>query len=192
MSEHLSKEFWSQRYANETTGWDLGHVSTPLREYFDQLTNKHLRILIPGCGNAYEAEYLWKLGFQNVHVVDLSEHPLENLKARCPDFPSEQLHAGNFFEHKGMYDLIVEQTMFCAIDPSLRQAYADKAYELLSENGKLVGVMFDRHFEGGPPYGGDSAEYQTYFEKFTSCDMKPCHNSVEPRMGNELFVKILK
>lgn len=80
MTDHLSKEFWSARYEEETTGWDLGQVSPPLKKYFDQLENKNLRILIPGCGNGYEAEYLFRLGFMNVHVVDLSEHPLNNLK----------------------------------------------------------------------------------------------------------------
>ena len=62
MSEHLSEEFWSQRYQEGKTGWDLGAASPPLVEYFDQLENKDLSILIPGCGNAHEAEYLHKNG----------------------------------------------------------------------------------------------------------------------------------
>lgn len=32
----------------------------PLKVYFDQLTNKDLKILIPGGGNSHEAEYLLK------------------------------------------------------------------------------------------------------------------------------------
>lgn len=188
--EHLSAEFWSDRYASSRTGWDLGEVSPPIKSYIDQLTNKELKILIPGCGNGYEAEYLWNQGFKNVHVVDLAAAPLENLNERCPELPKSQLHQGDFFKHEGQYDLIFEQTMFCAIDPSLRQDYATKVLELLKSGGKLVGVLFNRDFDGGPPYGGNKAEYQTYFKAFSKIEMEECYNSIEPRQGSELFIKI--
>lgn len=190
--EHLSKEFWKSRYQNDTTGWDLGVISSPIKAYFDQVEDKSLRILIPGCGNAHEAEYLFNNGFKNVHVIDLAEEALANLKSRVPAFPDEQLHLGDFFEHQGEYDRIVEQTMFCAIDPKLRQQYANKVYDLLIEGGKLIGVLFDKEFESGPPYGGTKEEYLTYFDQFSSLTIEPCYNSVGPRQGGELFVIISK
>lgn len=190
--EHLSEEFWANRYESGMTGWDLGEVSPPIKAYIDQLTDKSIRILIPGCGNGYEAEYLWSQGFQHIHVVDLAKEPLENLKQRCPEFPENQLHHGDFFEHINAYDLILEQTMFCAIDPNLRQSYADKVHELLQSKGRLVGVLFNRDFDGGPPYGGNKEEYLTYFSAFESIFMEPCYNSIAPRQGSELFVRIGK
>jgi len=63
-------------------GWDIGYPSTPIKEYADQLTDKSIQILIPGAGNAYEAEYLWKQGFSNVHILDISEIPLKEFKKR--------------------------------------------------------------------------------------------------------------
>lgn len=190
--EHLSEAFWSDRYANDNTGWDLGEVSPPIKEYVDQLRDKELSILIPGCGNGHEAEYLWHKGFRNVHVIDLSKAPLDNLKARCPELPQDQLYQGDFFKHQGAYDLIIEQTMFCAIAPSLRQQYGDQVRNLLKSGGKLVGVLFDRDFPGGPPYGGNKLEYKKYFSKFTEVQMEACYNSIEPRQGSELFVRIRK
>ncbi len=190
--EHLSAEFWSDRYANDRTGWDLGQVSPPIQAYIEKLNDKALRILIPGCGNGYEAEFLWNQGFKNVEVIDLAKAPLENLKERCPEIPEDQLHQGDFFSLEGQYDLIFEQTMFCAIDPELRQAYANQVQALLKPNGKLVGVMFGRDFEGGPPYGGNKSEYQEYFSSFSEVRMEPCYNSIEPRQGSELFVIIQK
>ena len=59
----FSNEFWTQRYEQNQTGWDIGEISRPLKEYIDQLEDKNLKILIPGAGNAYEAEYLFKQGF---------------------------------------------------------------------------------------------------------------------------------
>lgn len=190
--EHLSKNFWKERYVTETTGWDLGIISRPIKAYFDQVDDKSIRILIPGCGNGYEAEYLFNQGFKSVHVIDLTEEPLANLKSRVPSFPDNQMHVGDFFDHQGQYDVIVEQTMFCAIDPNLRSKYADKVHELLSEKGKLIGVMFDREFDGGPPYGGSKDEYLNYFKQFSSVEMDACYNSVVPRQGHELFVRIRK
>ena len=67
-----NKFFWDTQYQEGNIGWDVGSITTPLKAYFDQLTDKSLAILIPGAGNAYEAEYLNKLGFKNITVVDIS------------------------------------------------------------------------------------------------------------------------
>ena len=47
------QKYWSNRYEEDRTGWDIGYPSTPLKEYIDQLTDKTISILIPGAGNAY-------------------------------------------------------------------------------------------------------------------------------------------
>ena len=55
----LDKNFWNDKYVKSKTGWDVGEITTPLKEYFEQLNNKKNKILIPGCGDSYEAEYLF-------------------------------------------------------------------------------------------------------------------------------------
>ena len=166
MNDFLSPEFWSKRYQENQTGWDLKQVSPPIKEYVDQLTDKEIQLLIPGCGLGYEGEYLFKKGFTNVHLLDFSEEPILDFQQRNPIFPANQLHTGDFFAHEGSYDLILEQTLFCAIDPMLRAKYAQHASSLLKPGGKLVGVLFNRDFEGGPPFGGNTAEYFNYFKKY--------------------------
>jgi methyl halide transferase len=190
----LDADFWSGRYQQGQTGWDAGSVTTPLKTYFDQLTDTSLKILIPGGGNSHEAEYLFSRGFNNVWVIDLSPLPLANLAARLPGFPSNQLVEGDFFAHAGQYDLIVEQTFFCAIDPALRSRYARKMCELLKPGGKLVGVLFDDDLNSDqPPFGGHAPEYQTYFEPyFQFLVFEPCYNSIKPRAGRELFISLIK
>ncbi|MCK6649825.1 MAG: TPMT family class I SAM-dependent methyltransferase [Bacteroidia bacterium] len=190
----LNQEYWTKRYNDQETGWDVGEVSAPLKEYIDQLANKELKILIPGAGNAYEAEYLYKQGFKNVFVIDISQEPLKNILKRSPDFPAEQLIHGDFFEHTNTYDLIIEQTFFCAIDPSLRANYAKKMAALLNKGGKLAGVLFDDPLNTAhPPFGGNKAEYLTYFEPYFSFKtFDPCYNSIKPRAGRELFIILEK
>lgn len=191
-NKELESQYWSKRYEELSTGWDIGYPSTPLKEYIDQLEDKTLRILIPGAGNAYEAEYLHAKGFKNIFVLDISQLPLKALKKRVPDFPDEQLIEGDFFEHSGQYDLILEQTFFCSFLPSSenRSSYAKKIYELLKPNGKLVGLWFKHALspEGNRPFGGSKEEYLSYFESyFLVKAFEDCYNSIAPRMGNELF-----
>lgn len=186
-----NKDFWTQRYQNQQTGWDLGTVSPPLKAYFDQLDDKQQRILIPGAGNAHEAAYLYEQGFAGVHVLDIARPPLDGFAERLPNFPRKQLIEGDFFAHEGEYDLIVEQTFFCTFSPSPdnREAYARKVASLLRPGGKLVGVWFDFPLsESGPPFGGSREEYLPYFTPYFEVQqLERAHNSQPARQGIELF-----
>jgi SAM-dependent methyltransferase len=190
----LNEQFWTQRYLNNEAGWDLGTVSPPLKTYVDQLIDKSIEVLIPGCGNSHEGEYLLNSRFVNTNLIDISPEAINNIKERIPSFPIKQLHCENFFEHKGAYDLIVEQTFFCALDPSLRKDYAKKMSDLLVKGGKLVGVMFGvPKNEEHPPFGGSKEEYLSYFKYYFNIEiMEECYNSIKPRQGSELFVILSK
>jgi methyl halide transferase len=188
-SNDLDKNFWEHKYAEEDIGWDLGEISTPLKVYFNQLTNKELKILIPGAGNSYEAAYLHKQGFSTIDVIDIVLKPLKSLKKRVPSFPKNNLIQKDFFSHNKKYDLIVEQTFFCALHPSLRKKYVEKMASLLEEKGKLIGLLFDVELTNeGPPFGGGLNEYlQLFSTQFNIKVLDKCYNSVKPRFGRELF-----
>lgn len=191
----LDESYWQNRYESAETGWDAGAITTPLKNYFDQLTNKDMDILIPGGGNSHEAEYLFNLGFRNITVIDIAQAPLENLKRRVPAFPTIHLLHQNFFDHSGKYDLIVEQTFFCALDPALRANYAKKMLELLKPGGKLSGLLFDDPLQdrNPPPFGGSMDEYRTYFEPYFRFKVfESSYNSIPPRKGKELFMILLR
>lgn len=190
----LDRSFWEDRYHTGETGWDLGGPSTPLKEYLDQLTDKDLKILIPGGGRAWEAEYAHRQGFRNVFVIDLTDAPFKDLLSRCPDFPKEHLIVGDFFQHEGQYDRILEQTFFCALDPALRERYVAHMHALLKPGGKLVGVLFnDALNTDRPPFGGFKADYEPLFKQhFGQMSMELCHNSIQPRAGRELWLCAVK
>jgi len=191
---NLSKEFWDSRYKTKKFRWDIGEISAPLQHYFDQLTDKNSKILIPGGGNSYEAEYLHNNGFQNVYVVDISEIALSNLKKRVPTFPINQLLHQDFFELNDTFDLIIEQTFFCALNPTLRTSYAEKMSQLLRKNGKLVGLLFnDALYDDRPPFGGSKKEYVTYFKALFALKVfDNCYNSIASRKDRELFINLVK
>ena len=191
----LNEYYWSNRYKNNEATWDMGKVSPPLKEYFEQLTDKRMSILIPGCGNAYEADYLLRNGFKNITLIDISPVPVDKLKNKFAAFLNKEINiiCGDFFTFNQTFHLIIEQTFFCAIDPSLRTNYVEKMSELLNEDGKLVGVFFNKVFEVGPPFSGSKAEYHLLFKnKFEIKIMDECYNSISPRKGSELFVMLQK
>ena len=185
----LNSQYWEERYKKNEIGWDVGTISIPLKDYIDQIQDKTIKILIPGAGNSHEFEYLVDNGFQNVFVLDFAQSPLDNIRKRVSNCNTNQLIKSDFFEHESNYDLIIEQTFFCALDPSLRKDYVQKMKNLLNPKGRIIGLLFQFPLtEAGPPFGGSKEEYISLFEKdFNIKKLETAHNSIKPREGNELF-----
>ncbi len=187
------QNYWTKRYQENKTGWDIGYPSTPIKTYIDQLEDRSIKILIPGAGNAYEAEYLFNSGFKNVHIMDISIIPLDAFKKRNPNFPEKQLLHDDFFKHNKTYDLIIEQTFFCSFIPTNknRNAYAEKMHQLLKPKGKLVGLWFDIPLTGDlekRPFGGNKQLYLKYLEPYFKTRLfNKSYNSIIERDDKELF-----
>jgi len=191
----LTKNYWKNRYQNQETGWDIGYASTPITQYFNTIEDKSIRILIPGAGNAHEAEYLYKQGFTNVYICDWAEEPLQNFAERVPSFPKEQLICTDFFTiDLAPFDIIVEQTFFCALPPTMRWQYITKMYQLLKPTGELIGLMFKFPLSSfGPPFGGSLTEYKQYFKPFfDNISIKESTDSIKPRKGSEYWIELSK
>ena len=194
----LDKNYWKNRWQRGETEWDAHAPTTPIKDFVDYLAaqkvDKNLRILIPGVGSGHEAKYLLEQGFENIVVLDWAEEAIEKCRRQMPQLPDSQLIVGNFFELKGAFDLILEQTFFCALDPKWRPDYATKCFDLLNTEGSVAGVLFGKIFPfDGPPFGGSEEEYRGYFEPlFTIEKMESCRNSIKPRQGNELWIQLKK
>ena len=189
----LDQTYWDNQYQANIIGWDLGQVSPPIKTYIDTIENKEAKILIPGCGNTYEAEYLIQQGFTNVTVIDIAPTLVENLKKKFANNNNITIVLGDFFDHMGNYDFIIEQTFFCALPPTMRQKYVWKMHQLLSNNGKLIGLLFNREFEVSPPFGGNLNEYEQLFQKaFEFNSISLAGNSIPSRANTELFFEFPK
>jgi SAM-dependent methyltransferase len=189
----LDQAYWDAQYKAAATGWDLGVVSPPIKTYIDRLENKNAAILIPGCGNTYEAEYLLEKGFTNITVIDIAPTLVENLNQKFASNSNIKIVLGDFFEHQGSYDFIIEQTFFCALPPTMRQKYVWKMHQLLAEEGILTGLLFNRSFDVSPPFGGSQEEYEMLFKSaFDFMKMEVAQNSVAPRANSELFIEFKK
>lgn len=189
----LDKTYWDNQYKTNTIGWDLGQVSPPIKTYIHTIANKHARILIPGCGNTYEAEYLLQQGFTNVTVIDIAPTLVDSLQHKFANNSNVKVVLGDFFAHIDSYDYIIEQTFFCALPPFMRLQYVHKMYQLLNTNGRLIGLLFNRTFDAGPPFGGNTLEYELLFkDAFKILRIENATNSIEARANTELFIEMQK
>ena len=190
------KTFWNQRYLDKNTRWDLGHPAPP----FVRLVEKGEfgppgRVLIPGAGRSHEGVYLASRGY-DVTCVDFAPQAVSEAKeaARQAGVKITVLEE-DFFRldtrRTGTFDYLVEHTCFCAIDPSLREAYVEKAYELLSPGGLLIGLFYAHGREGGPPWTTTEEEVRTLFKKrFDLLSLGVTDWSVESRKGEELLGRL--
>lgn len=190
----LDKTYWENRYKTNEIGWDAGKITTPLKNYINQLTNKELKILIPGAGYGHEFDYLIAQGFKNVYVIDIAAQTINHLKAKYPEISEKFFICDDFFNLNKKFDLILEQTFFCALNPQKRVNYVNKMSDLLCHKGKIIGVMFNFPLtKEGPPFGGCEEEYLSLFSsKFEIKTLENCYNSIKPRRDKELFINFVK
>jgi thiopurine S-methyltransferase len=186
----MNKNYWENRYLHGNTPWTLNCVAPPIKHYFETVNPpKHLKILIPGVGSSKEALYLYELGYKNVFVLDISEHAIVEFESKYPEFPKGNVILGNYFDHTNHYDLVVEQTFFCALPLSIRKQYASHTNQILVVGGKLLGLFFQgESTDEGPPFRASKLEYEELFQEyFKISKLERCYNSIPPRQGSELF-----
>lgn len=184
-------DFWENRYRSQDTPWASGTATPALVQYMADKP-RDTKVLIPGAGTSQEIICLLEMGFSAITLCDISPTALQLAKEQINrSFPKSAVtyHLGDFFSFHGAFEIILEQTFFCALHPSARVSYADKMYDLLLPGGTLCGVLFNKEFEKeGPPFGGCENEYKSLFSrKFYIKEMSMCYNSIPPRLGSELF-----
>lgn len=192
-----SNKYWNDRYLNDDIGWDIGEISRPIKHWLDNYKEQNKKILIPGGGSGFEAGYAYEKGFKNTYYLDFSTVAVNKFKKTFPSFPETQIISKDFFslsDFDGFFDIIIEQTFFCAIQPAMRLRYVNKIYDLLQKNGIVVGLLFNLEFKNDtPPFGGTKTDYKLIFEsKFNVLKMEPCINSIAPRAKNELWFCLKK
>ncbi len=154
--DRLRRSFWDGKYAGGHTPWDLGQVSDAVRRLAQDRFPPGGRVFIPGCGRGYEALFLARQGYK-VTAVDIAEAPLHDLRsaARGHNLPLDLVHEDVFSwarKTKERFDVILEQTFLCAIEPVLHADYEAMARRLLKPDGCLMGVFMEVQSDDGPPF----------------------------------------
>ena len=191
--------FWDSKYKTDNIGWDIGCATPIFTHYFKKLSTANKKILIPGSGNGHDAIYLAELGFE-VYTVDFSKVANHNLiteskmKGLSITVITEDFFNLNNYDF--YFDIILEYTFFCAINPERRNEYIKKIYSLLKSNGMLVGIFLPLIKDSkvkGPPFTVNIETVNNQFSKyFKNITFKKSKFSIKPRKNNELFFTMEK
>jgi methyl halide transferase len=158
-------DFWEKRFTAGTTPWDRGAPGPQLLRWLDDGTiGPGLRVAVPGCGSGHDVALLARAG-RLATGIDYAPAALALARQRLA---SEGLHAElvqadvTSWQPAAPFDLIYEQTCWCALHPDRWSAYAAQLHRWIRPGGQLL-LMLMQYLrpsasEGrveGPPYHVD-------------------------------------
>lgn len=191
----LSASSWDARYQEGNTPWDL---SGPTPEFARLLKEdwfpRRGRALVPGGGRGHDAILLARHGL-DAHLVDFAPLALTAVqeaasaeKATVITYRQDFFHLPQLAALQESFDLMLEYTFYCAIDPALRADYAKAAHALMKPGGLLVGLFFPLQPKGeGPPFVVSKEEIETLFAPYFELKFETPQASVKPRAGSEIL-----
>ncbi|BAF18757.1 Os06g0153900 [Oryza sativa Japonica Group] len=183
---------WEKSWEAAVTPWDLGKPTPIIEHLVKSGTLPKGRALVPGCGTGYDVVALASPE-RFVVGLDISSTAVEKAKQWSSSLPNADCFtflADDFFKWKPseQFDLIFDYTFFCALDPSLRLAWAETVSGLLKPHGELITLIYlisDQ--EGGPPFNNTVTDYQKVLEPlgFKAILMEDNELAIKPRKGQE-------
>jgi methyl halide transferase len=160
-------DFWQTRFARGDTPWDRGAPGPWLLRALDQgLVKPGQRVLVPGCGSGHDVAALARAGLQ-VTGLDYASEALARTRARLAsdgldDHPDLVLADALTWQPAHPFDVIYEQTCWCALHPDHWLTYAAQLYRWLTDDGQLWFMAMQAQRPGaaqglieGPPYHTD-------------------------------------
>lgn len=183
---------WSHRYEEKDIGWDMGHPSPSLVWAVEKLKLPKMRIAVLGCGLGHDAHFLATKGHR-VIGFDFSQQAIDGAKQKYPESENLKWECEDVFKMPSHYlkqfDLVIEHTCFCAVDPARRDELVSVWESLLSEEGQVLGVFFTMPKNFGPPFGATELEIADRLHKSFRTSLWVRSRVSHPRrLGKELVV----
>jgi len=186
--------FWDERYRARFTPWDARGVPVALTRFLET-TRPGRRVLVPGCGSAYEAGYLDARGFE-VTAIDIAPEALARAREVLGDAVADRvLRQADFFALKAEVDWIYERALLCALPLRLWPEYGAAMRRLLRQGALLAGFFFiddaaaePRH---GPPFPARRSEIERLFTPGfdgVTDDAIPAEQSIPAFAGRERWM----
>lgn len=165
---------WEQAYLDGHSPWDLGAAPPSLLRLIAALGDPkdaagagYRRVFVPGAGRGHDARAFARAGFE-VTANDIAPSAVAAGRAldAAEGLAMTWLEDDLFALPAGLdasFDLVWEQTCFCAIPPERRDDYVAVVARLLRPGGLWVGVLWDVGRPGGPPYAITREHVERHF-----------------------------
>ena len=181
-------EFWESRYRDGVIPWDAGKVPGSLPG-FARTWVPGARVLIPGCGSAYEAAYLAGNKF-HVLAIDFSPAAVAAARRTLGDRADIVRLADFFADDLGEpFDVIYERAFLCALPRTMWGSYATRCAQLLKPNGMIGGFFFFAQTPKGPPFGTSAPELNALLGRdFAKTQDEAVADSIDVFAGKERWM----
>ncbi len=190
--ESDQSDFWTKIYREGSGGWELGRENPIFPALLPQLNLSRQRVAVLGCGQGHDAAFFARAGHL-VTGIDFSEAAIELARSNYGDLRDLRFLKADIFNLpanlKGNFDVVVEHTCYCAINPERRNELVQVWRSLLNDQGHLLGIFFVMDKQSGPPWGGSEWEIRERLKKsFNFLYWTRWNASIEKRQGNELVI----
>lgn len=214
MAATTGKKNWTEAWKEGKTGWDLGGPTPALSDLLEN-TPSDVSLpssgsgLVPGCGAGYDvvalAQALPGVHVRGMDLADVAKEKFESYLASTSPAPENAGYlVGDFFGavengvlDAGSMDLIYDYTFLCAIEPEMRESWADTMASLLkpAPESRLVVLVFPTSPKEGqnpPPHQITPDIVSSLLEPrgFTCEHIQPVPESItqsEWRKGKEIM-----
>lgn len=147
---------WEERYRTGDMPWEKGEPSPGLVDFLDQEPNlPGGTVVVPGCGTGHDVRAWARAGYETLGCdVAPSAIRLSRERTEAAGLNAAFIQA-DFLNHEPpqAFDWLFEHTLYCAIKPSQRRAYAEAAARWLAPGGYFLAVHYLIPDKDGPPFG---------------------------------------
>ncbi len=162
-------DYWEEIYQAGRAGWDLGGPTPAMHRVLESGEIPTGRLIVLGAGRGHDARDFARHGF-TVTAVDFASEAVAAMRELSdPSAPTDIVQADIFSlpaELDHQFDVVLEYTCFCAINPARRAEYADVVARLVKPGGMYLALLFPLdHHAGGPPFAVSIDEALTLFRK---------------------------
>lgn len=183
---------WEKSWEQGVTPWDLGQPTPIILHLHQTGALPKGRALVPGCGTGYDVV---AIACPERHVVglDISDIAIKKAVELSSSLPNSSYFTflkEDFFtwSPSELFDLIFDYTFFCAIEPDMRLAWAQRIHDILKPGGELITLMFPiSDHAGGPPFKVSISDYEEVLHPmgFRAVSIVDNELAIGPRKGRE-------
>jgi methyl halide transferase len=162
----MSREYWENLYQTGDTRWDKGEPSPGLVDFLSDHKLTKGTVLVPGCGRGHDVRAWAQAGFTATGLDVAPSAIRDSIEQTTAAGLNAEFREGNFLQDEpfARFDYVFEHTLFCAINPSERDAYVQGLGRWLKPAGKFVAVFYLIPDTEGPPFGTTREEIRQKFE----------------------------
>ena len=182
---------WEARYRSGDMPWEKGEPSPGLIDFLSSHPElPRGSVAVPGCGTGHDVVAWARAGFE-ASGYDIAASAVQMARERVTAAGlTARVEVRNFLREDPPrpFEWLFEHTLYCAIDPSERDAYLAAALRWLTGGGQYLAVNYLIPDQDGPPFGTTREEVIRRFSPHFDLIEEWVPRSYPNRTGLELML----